>query len=359
MNRCVRKSSSALIPLPKSAAARHALHRGRLLARHHRAPQAEPGRGRAAPVEAAGDEPDLHGPVVEGGVVAAGPKAPPRPTPGRPAPASSGTAGRRPRAASGRPGSAASGPTPPPCRSWVTTVSTSWTLRPGRTTRLVTANGAAATGRSSSRVSRDEPPAVVAGQLLDRTAHGGGDRPAVERVRRPRPPGQVGRDQQVAVGHEQGGPAGRSCSAVVGRRRSRPRRYRWSGTAARAYHRVASGRVAGGDDDRDPVRADRTEKPRSTMAERTAEIDIDGSPEAVWALVGDFGGIAGWMPGMESCRVEGDNRILDTHGHDDHREARRQGRRRPGHHLRHRRRGARRVPRGDHHRDRRRVRAAT
>lgn len=50
------------------------------------------------------------------------------------------------------------------------------------------------------------------------------------------------------------------------------------------------------------------------MAERTAEIDVEGTPEAVWALVGDFGGIAGWMPGMESCRVEGDNRILDTMG---------------------------------------------
>ena len=50
------------------------------------------------------------------------------------------------------------------------------------------------------------------------------------------------------------------------------------------------------------------------MAERTAEIDIDGTPEDVWALVGDFGGIAGWMPGMESCRVEGENRILETMG---------------------------------------------
>ena len=50
------------------------------------------------------------------------------------------------------------------------------------------------------------------------------------------------------------------------------------------------------------------------MEERTAEIDVEGTPEAVWALVGDFGGIAGWMPGMESCRVEGENRILDTMG---------------------------------------------
>jgi mxaD protein len=50
------------------------------------------------------------------------------------------------------------------------------------------------------------------------------------------------------------------------------------------------------------------------MGQRTAQIDIDGSPDAVWALAGDFGGIADWMPGMESCRVEGDNRILDTMG---------------------------------------------
>ncbi|HEY5109797.1 MAG TPA: SRPBCC family protein [Acidimicrobiales bacterium] len=50
------------------------------------------------------------------------------------------------------------------------------------------------------------------------------------------------------------------------------------------------------------------------MAERTAEIDVDGTPEDVWALVGDFGGIAGWMPGMESCRVEGEHRILETMG---------------------------------------------
>ena len=50
------------------------------------------------------------------------------------------------------------------------------------------------------------------------------------------------------------------------------------------------------------------------MAERTAAIDIDASPEAVWALTGDFGGIGEWMPGLESCRVEGDNRILETMG---------------------------------------------
>jgi carbon monoxide dehydrogenase subunit G len=50
------------------------------------------------------------------------------------------------------------------------------------------------------------------------------------------------------------------------------------------------------------------------MGQGKVEIDIAGSPADVWALVGDFGGIAGWMPGMESCRLEGDNRILDAMG---------------------------------------------
>jgi mxaD protein len=50
------------------------------------------------------------------------------------------------------------------------------------------------------------------------------------------------------------------------------------------------------------------------MGQRTAEIDIDGTPDAVWALAGDFGGVAEWMPGMESCRLDGGNRILETMG---------------------------------------------
>lgn len=50
------------------------------------------------------------------------------------------------------------------------------------------------------------------------------------------------------------------------------------------------------------------------MGQGTAEIDIAGTPDAVWALAGDFGGIATWMPGMESCRVDGDDRILETMG---------------------------------------------
>ncbi len=50
------------------------------------------------------------------------------------------------------------------------------------------------------------------------------------------------------------------------------------------------------------------------MGQGKAEVDIKRSPEEVWAVVGDFGGIAGWMPGMESCRVDGQDRILETMG---------------------------------------------
>jgi mxaD protein len=50
------------------------------------------------------------------------------------------------------------------------------------------------------------------------------------------------------------------------------------------------------------------------MATGQAAIDIKGSPDVVWAVVGDFGGIGGWMPGMDSCNVVGEDRILETLG---------------------------------------------
>jgi carbon monoxide dehydrogenase subunit G len=50
------------------------------------------------------------------------------------------------------------------------------------------------------------------------------------------------------------------------------------------------------------------------MASAQAAIDIKRSPDEVWATIGDFGGIANWMPGIESCRVEGENRILAMTG---------------------------------------------
>ncbi len=49
------------------------------------------------------------------------------------------------------------------------------------------------------------------------------------------------------------------------------------------------------------------------MATRQAEITINLSPDDVWALTGDFGGI-GWMPGVESCEVDGDIRTISLMG---------------------------------------------
>jgi carbon monoxide dehydrogenase subunit G len=50
------------------------------------------------------------------------------------------------------------------------------------------------------------------------------------------------------------------------------------------------------------------------MAHERVEIGLRASPGAVWALIGDFGGIGKWMPGIESCVVDGEDRILKTMG---------------------------------------------
>ena len=50
------------------------------------------------------------------------------------------------------------------------------------------------------------------------------------------------------------------------------------------------------------------------MGEARAEIDIDRPAAEVWAVAGDFGGIGDWMPGIESCHVDGDDRVLKMGG---------------------------------------------
>ena len=50
------------------------------------------------------------------------------------------------------------------------------------------------------------------------------------------------------------------------------------------------------------------------MGKARAEIGIAKSPDEVWAVAGDFGGIGEWMPGVESCVVDGDDRILKLMG---------------------------------------------
>ncbi|MFN8036856.1 MAG: SRPBCC family protein [Acidimicrobiia bacterium] len=52
------------------------------------------------------------------------------------------------------------------------------------------------------------------------------------------------------------------------------------------------------------------------MGELEQEITIERDPDAVWKLVGDFGGVATWFPGLENVRVEGDTRHVNTTGLD-------------------------------------------
>jgi carbon monoxide dehydrogenase subunit G len=50
------------------------------------------------------------------------------------------------------------------------------------------------------------------------------------------------------------------------------------------------------------------------MADGKAEISIDRSPDDVWKLVREFGGLEQWMPGVESCVVDGDVRTIGMMG---------------------------------------------
>lgn len=49
------------------------------------------------------------------------------------------------------------------------------------------------------------------------------------------------------------------------------------------------------------------------MASEASQITIERDPDEVWALVGQFGDLS-YMPGVESCTVEGDVRTVSTMG---------------------------------------------
>lgn len=49
------------------------------------------------------------------------------------------------------------------------------------------------------------------------------------------------------------------------------------------------------------------------MGEARAEITIDRPADDVWAKVGNFGDLL-WMPGIETCELDGDDRILGMFG---------------------------------------------
>jgi carbon monoxide dehydrogenase subunit G len=50
------------------------------------------------------------------------------------------------------------------------------------------------------------------------------------------------------------------------------------------------------------------------MAEGAVDVTVDAPPDAVWAKVGDFGGVGSFFPGIESFRLEGDDRIIGMFG---------------------------------------------
>lgn len=54
------------------------------------------------------------------------------------------------------------------------------------------------------------------------------------------------------------------------------------------------------------------------MADGKVEVEIARSPQDVWALIGDFGGLGDWMPGIDSCELDGDVRKLQTMGMEIH-----------------------------------------
>ena len=50
------------------------------------------------------------------------------------------------------------------------------------------------------------------------------------------------------------------------------------------------------------------------MANGKSEISIDTSPDEIWMLIRDFGGLAQYMPGVDSCTLDGDVRTLQMMG---------------------------------------------
>src|SRR6478609_9718823 len=50
------------------------------------------------------------------------------------------------------------------------------------------------------------------------------------------------------------------------------------------------------------------------MASSKAEASIDRAPNDVWNIVRNFGGLADYMPGVDTCTVDGDIRTVGTMG---------------------------------------------
>jgi len=50
------------------------------------------------------------------------------------------------------------------------------------------------------------------------------------------------------------------------------------------------------------------------MAAGAVDVTVKAAPDEVWAKVGDFGGVAEFFPGIDSFRLEGDERVIGMFG---------------------------------------------
>ena len=50
------------------------------------------------------------------------------------------------------------------------------------------------------------------------------------------------------------------------------------------------------------------------MAAGAVDVTVTATPDEVWAKVGDFGGVGEFFPGIESCRLEGEDRVIGLFG---------------------------------------------
>jgi carbon monoxide dehydrogenase subunit G len=50
------------------------------------------------------------------------------------------------------------------------------------------------------------------------------------------------------------------------------------------------------------------------MAQGAVDVTVKATPDAVWAKVGDFGGVGEFFPGIESFRLEGEDRVIGMFG---------------------------------------------
>jgi carbon monoxide dehydrogenase subunit G len=50
------------------------------------------------------------------------------------------------------------------------------------------------------------------------------------------------------------------------------------------------------------------------VAEGAVDVTVGAAPDVVWEKVGDFGGVGAFFPGIDSFRLEGDDRIIGMFG---------------------------------------------